>query len=36
MKLTLAFPTKGRMQEQAQEYFADAGLTMSTAAGARG
>jgi len=36
MKLTLAFPSKGRLQEQAQEYFADAGLTMSKAAGARG
>ncbi len=35
-KLTLAIPSKGRLQEQAQGYFADAGLAMSKAAGARG
>ena len=34
--LTLAVPSKGRLQEQAQDYFADAGLTMTKAAGARG
>jgi ATP phosphoribosyltransferase len=35
-KLILAVPSKGRLQEQAQTYFADAGLAMSKAAGARG
>ncbi len=35
-KLMLAVPSKGRLQEQAQAYFADAGLPMSKAAGARG
>lgn len=35
-KLILAVPSKGRLQEQAQAYFADAGLAMSKAAGARG
>jgi ATP phosphoribosyltransferase len=34
--LTLAIPSKGRLQEQVQEYFADAGLPMKKAAGARG
>ena len=32
----LAVPSKGRLQEQAQAYFADASLPMSKAAGARG
>jgi ATP phosphoribosyltransferase len=35
-KLILAVPSKGRLQEQAQAYFADAGLAMNKAAGARG
>ena len=35
-KLILAVPSKGRLQEQAQAYFADAGFAMSKAAGARG
>ncbi|MGH6870421.1 MAG: ATP phosphoribosyltransferase [Rhizomicrobium sp.] len=35
-KLVLAVPSKGRLQEQAGAYFADAGLAMSKAAGARG
>jgi ATP phosphoribosyltransferase len=35
-RLILAVPSKGRLQEQAQAYFADAGLAMSKAAGARG
>jgi ATP phosphoribosyltransferase len=35
-RLTLAVPSKGRLQEQAQAYFADAGLAMRQAAGARG
>jgi ATP phosphoribosyltransferase len=35
-KLILAVPSKGRLQEQANAYFADAGLPMSKAAGARG
>ena len=35
-KLILAVPSKGRLQEQAQAYFADAGLPMAKAAGARG
>ena len=34
--LTLAIPSKGRLQEQVQHYFADAGLPMEKAAGARG
>lgn len=34
--LTLAVPSKGRLQEQVQEYFADAGMTLAQAAGARG
>ena len=34
--LVLAVPSKGRLQEQVQDYFADAGLTMKQAAGARG
>jgi ATP phosphoribosyltransferase len=34
--LTLAVPSKGRLQEQVQHYFADAGLAMAQAAGARG
>ena len=34
--LTLAVPSKGRLQEQAQAYFADAGLALAQAAGARG
>lgn len=34
--LTLAIPSKGRLQEQVQHYFADAGLTVMQAAGARG
>jgi ATP phosphoribosyltransferase len=35
-KLKLAVPSKGRLQEQVQAYFADAGLAMRQAAGARG
>src|SRR6201996_8585139 len=35
-RLILAVPSKGRLQEQAAEYFADAGLAMRKAAGARG
>ncbi|HEY1629874.1 MAG TPA: ATP phosphoribosyltransferase [Rhizomicrobium sp.] len=35
-RLILAVPSKGRLQEQAGAYFADAGLAMSKAAGARG
>jgi ATP phosphoribosyltransferase len=34
--LVLAVPSKGRLQEQVQSYFADAGLAMKQAAGARG
>jgi ATP phosphoribosyltransferase len=34
--LTLAIPSKGRLQEQVQDYFKDAGLAMAQAAGARG
>jgi ATP phosphoribosyltransferase len=34
--LTLAVPSKGRLQEQVQGYFTDAGLSMKQAAGARG
>jgi ATP phosphoribosyltransferase len=36
MALTLAIPSKGRLQEQAAAYFADAGLTLKQASGARG
>jgi len=35
-RLTLAVPSKGRLQEQVSAYFADAGLPMHKAAGARG
>ena len=34
--LTLAVPSKGRLQEQVNDYFADAGATLKQAAGARG
>lgn len=34
--LVLAVPSKGRLQEQVQNYFADAGLALKQAAGARG
>jgi len=34
--LTLAVPSKGRLQEQVQDYFADAGMRLAQAAGARG
>ncbi|HEY4940139.1 MAG TPA: ATP phosphoribosyltransferase [Rhizomicrobium sp.] len=34
--LTLAIPSKGRLQEQVAEYFADAGATLKQSAGARG
>jgi ATP phosphoribosyltransferase len=34
--LTLAIPSKGRLQEQVHAYFADAGIAMKKAAGARG
>jgi ATP phosphoribosyltransferase len=36
MALTLAIPSKGRLQEQASDYFADAGLALKQASGARG
>jgi ATP phosphoribosyltransferase len=36
MRLTLAIPSKGRLQEQANEFFADAGLPLKQSAGARG
>jgi ATP phosphoribosyltransferase len=36
MTLTLAIPSKGRLQEQAGAFFADAGLALKQAAGARG
>jgi ATP phosphoribosyltransferase len=36
MALTLAIPSKGRLQEQAASYFADAGMTLKQASGARG
>jgi ATP phosphoribosyltransferase len=36
MTLTLAIPSKGRLQEQASAFFADAGLGLKQAAGARG
>ena len=35
-KLVLAVPSKGRLQEQVQEFFADAGIAMHQAAGGRG
>jgi ATP phosphoribosyltransferase len=35
-EMILAVPSKGRLQEQVQAYFADAGLAMQQAAGARG
>ena len=34
--LTLAVPSKGRLQEQVQRFFAETGATLSQAAGARG
>ncbi len=34
--LLLAVPSKGRLQEQVQDYFADAGVPMEKAAGGRG
>lgn len=34
--LTLAIPSKGRLQEQVHAYFADAGIAMKKSAGARG
>lgn len=34
--LSLAIPSKGRLQEQVQRYFEDAGLTLAQAQGARG
>jgi ATP phosphoribosyltransferase len=34
--LTLAVPSKGRLQEQVNAYFADAGATLKQSAGARG
>lgn len=36
MTLTLAIPSKGRLQEQASAFFADAGLALKQASGARG
>lgn len=36
MTLALAIPSKGRLQEQAAAYLADAGMPMKQAAGARG
>ncbi len=36
MTLTLAIPSKGRLQEQASEWFADAGIVLRQSAGARG
>jgi len=36
MRLTLAIPSKGRLQEQANEFFADAGVPLKQSAGARG
>ncbi|HVV66443.1 MAG TPA: ATP phosphoribosyltransferase, partial [Rhizomicrobium sp.] len=36
MTLALAIPSKGRLQEQTAAYFADAGMPMKQAAGARG
>jgi ATP phosphoribosyltransferase len=34
--LTLAVPSKGRLQEQVNEYFEDAGAKLKQTAGARG
>lgn len=34
--LTLAIPSKGRLQEQVRDYFRDAGISLKQAAGARG
>jgi ATP phosphoribosyltransferase len=34
--LTLAVPSKGRLQEQVSDYFVDAGATLTQSAGARG
>jgi ATP phosphoribosyltransferase len=34
--LTFAIPSKGRLQEQVNDYFADAGMAMKKSAGARG
>jgi ATP phosphoribosyltransferase len=34
--LTLAVPSKGRLYEQVQDYFSDAGMAMKKSAGARG
>jgi ATP phosphoribosyltransferase len=34
--LTIAVPSKGRLQDQVRDYFADAGMPMKKAAGARG
>jgi ATP phosphoribosyltransferase len=36
MTLALAIPSKGRLQEQASEWFADAGIALRQSAGARG
>jgi ATP phosphoribosyltransferase len=36
MTLTLAIPSKGRLQERASEWFADAGIALKQSAGARG
>jgi ATP phosphoribosyltransferase len=36
MTLTLAIPSKGRLQEQAADYFTDAGIALKQSAGARG
>ena len=36
MTLSLAIPSKGRLQEQASEWFADAGIALKQSAGARG
>lgn len=35
-KLILAIPSKGRLQEQVEAYFSDAGMALKKAAGARG
>jgi ATP phosphoribosyltransferase len=35
-RLTLAIPSKGRLQDQVQVYFADAGLPLEKSAGSRG
>ncbi len=34
--LTLAIPSKGRLQEQVRDYFRDAGIPLKQAAGSRG